>query len=86
MEARRGAPRPLRDLCSGPGKLCEALAIELGENRSPLDERPWELTARPEGASPPEIVTGPRIGITKGVEFPWRYCLAGSKYLSRPGG
>lgn len=86
MEARRGAPRTLRDLCSGPGKLCESLAIELGENRSSLDGHPWELTARPRHDSPPKIVTGPRIGITKGVELPWRYCLAGSGYLSRPAG
>jgi DNA-3-methyladenine glycosylase len=86
MEARRGPPRPPRDLCSGPGKLCEALAIPLEETRARLDEPPYELTARPDGEPAPEIVTGPRIGITKGADLPWRYCLAGSRYLSRPAG
>lgn len=85
MEARRGRPRARRDLCSGPGKLCEALGIELTETYSPLWEEPWELRARPSGTGP-EIVAGPRIGITKGVELPWRYCLAGSPHLSRPAG
>ena len=85
MEARRGPSRPARELCSGPGKLCEALAIPLEETRSELTEPPYELTARAAGAEP-EIVTGPRIGITKGAELPWRYCLAGSRWLSRPPG
>lgn len=86
MEERRGPPRATRALCSGPGKLCEALGIELGESRSRLSARPWELTARPAGTAEPPIATGPRIGITKGVELPWRYCLEGSAYLSRPAG
>ncbi len=86
MELRRGAPREAQDLCSGPGKLCEALAIELDETYSRLWEPPWQLTARQTDASTPEIVAGPRIGITKGVELPWRYCLAGSRFLSRSAG
>ena len=86
MEQRRGLGRPLRELCSGPGKLCEALAIELGETRASLLERPFELRGRDVTEEPPAIVAGPRIGITKGAELPWRYCLAGSGYLSqRPG-
>ena len=83
MEGRRGPPRSPRELCSGPGKLCEALAIPLEETRAELVAPPYELTARPAGADP-EIVAGPRIGITKGAELPWRYCLAGSPWLSRP--
>lgn len=86
MERRRGGPRPLRDLCSGPGKLCQALGIELTETEATLAGPPFELTARPEGSSTPELVAGPRIGITKGAELPWRYCLAGSRFLSRPAG
>lgn len=84
MEERRG-PRAPRELCSGPGKLCEALAIPLEETRAELSAAPYELTARPAGADP-EIVAGPRIGITKGAGLPWRFCLAESPWLSRPAG
>lgn len=70
-----------RALCSGPGKLCEAMAITVKHNGLALDRAPFELRARLET---PEIVTGPRIGITKAVEHPWRYGLKGSKFLSKP--
>ena len=80
MRARRGVADP-RALCSGPGKLCQALGITRDHDGLPLDRPPFELLPR-EGA--PEIVTGPRIGITKATELSWRYCLAGSPYLSRP--
>lgn len=87
MKLRRGGgASPTRDLCSGPGKLCEALGIELGLTRASLLEPPFTLTARPAGARRPAIVAGPRIGITKAADLPWRYCLAGSRYLSRPAG
>lgn len=86
MERRRGGARPMRDLCSGPGKLCQALAIELDQTGKSLAATPFELTGRPDGSEAPEILVGPRIGITKGAELPWRYCLAGSRYLSRPAG
>jgi DNA-3-methyladenine glycosylase len=79
MEARRGLSDP-RLLCSGPGRLCQALEITGGHDGLPLDEPPFELHARP---GPVEIVTGPRIGITRAVEHPWRYGLAGSRYVSR---
>jgi DNA-3-methyladenine glycosylase len=69
-------------LCSGPGKLGEALGITRDKhNGLPLDRPPFELRAR---TGPVEIVTGPRIGITKAVELPWRYGLKGSPFLSRP--
>ncbi len=68
-------------LCSGPGKLGQALAITRKQNGLPLDRPPFELRAR---AIAPEIVTGPRIGITKAAEVPWRYGLKGSPFLSRP--
>ena len=80
MQRRRGLKEP-RALCSGPGKLCEALAVSIRHNGLALDRPPFELRAR---ASEPDIVTGPRIGITKAVEQPWRYGLKGSPYLSRP--
>src|ERR1700733_14334535 len=70
-----------RLLCSGPGKLTEALAITHAQNGLPLDVLPIALYARTEK---PAIVTGVRIGITKAVELPWRYGLEGSKFLSKP--
>jgi DNA-3-methyladenine glycosylase len=85
MRARRGERARPRDLCSGPGKICEALGIELDQTHLSVLEPPFAITARVAGERP-EIAAGPRIGITKGVELPWRYCLSGSPYLSRPAG
>jgi len=79
MQKRRGLP-DLRALCSGPGKLCEALGITIKHNGLPLDRAPFELRARTER---PEIAVGPRIGITKAVDEPWRYGLKGSRFLSK---
>jgi DNA-3-methyladenine glycosylase len=80
MRERRGVDDE-RELCSGPGKLCQALAITREHDGLALDHPPFELRAR---SSEPEIATGPRIGITRAAELPWRYALAGSRYLSRP--
>jgi DNA-3-methyladenine glycosylase len=80
MRERRGLD-DARLLCSGPGRLCEALAVTGADDGLPLDRPPFELRDRRER---PEIVLGPRIGLTKGVESLWRYGLAGSRYLSRP--
>jgi DNA-3-methyladenine glycosylase len=74
----------LRELCSGPGKLTEALAIGLEDNRASLLEPPFELRARGRDQRGVEVVAGPRIGINKATELPWRFCAAGSGYLSRP--
>jgi DNA-3-methyladenine glycosylase len=82
MRARRGKARSDLDLCSGPGKLTEAIGVTLVDNGSRLDRDPF-LLLRPEG-KPPTVVTSPRIGITKAVERPWRFSAAGSKYVSRP--
>ncbi len=71
----------VRLLCSGPGRLCQALAITRDHDGMPLDRPPFEL--RP-GPSPVELLTGGRIGITKAADRPWRYGLAGSRFLSRP--
>jgi DNA-3-methyladenine glycosylase len=80
MRRRRGMGEP-HALCSGPGKLCEALGVTIKHNGLPLDRAPFELRAR-EGM--PEIAVGVRIGISKAVEHPWRYGLKGSKFLSKP--
>jgi len=80
MRRRRGLTDE-RALCSGPGKLCQALAVTHRHNGLPLDEPPFELRAR---RDTPEIAVGVRIGISKAVEHPWRFGLKGSKFLSRP--
>jgi DNA-3-methyladenine glycosylase len=85
MRVRRGLDDE-RLLCAGPGRLCEALGVTREHDGLPLDRPPFELLAR---AGEPEIAVGPRIGITKAVEQPWRYGLAESRFLSRalrPGG
>jgi DNA-3-methyladenine glycosylase len=70
-----------RSLCSGPGKLCEALAISDRHNGHALDEPPISVHGR---TATPEIVTGVRIGITKAADLPWRYGLKGSRFFSKP--
>jgi DNA-3-methyladenine glycosylase len=82
MRARRGA-RSDRDLCSGPGKLTEALGIGLEHNGANLSADPFLLLPPQEGAET-AVLTGPRIGITKAVERPWRFCAAGNPHVSRP--
>jgi DNA-3-methyladenine glycosylase len=109
MRFRRGVEDDL-ELCSGPGKLTQALGVELGENGSSLLDGPVAIFAGAggpgaeavpgpgaepvpgpgaepvpgPGAEPVEVRSGPRIGISKAVELPWRFCLAGSPYVSRP--
>ena len=80
MQRRRGV-KDARLLCSGPGKLCQALGITNAHNGLALDKPPFELRA---SINKPEIVAGSRIGITKAIEQPWRYGLMGSKFLSKP--
>jgi DNA-3-methyladenine glycosylase len=79
MRARRGLQEP-RLLCSGPGRLCQALGITREHDGLLLDRPPFELRA-PD--APVETVTGPRVGITRATELPWRYVDAGSLFLSR---
>jgi DNA-3-methyladenine glycosylase len=69
-----------RLLCSGPGRLCEALGVTGEQDGLPLDRPPFQLAPR---ATTPEVATAPRIGITQAAERPWRYLLAGSPFLSR---
>ncbi len=80
MRRRRGL-KDERLLCAGPGRLCEALGISIAHNGLALDRPPFRLIAR---AEKPEIAAGPRIGITKAVQLPWRYGLKGSRYFSKP--
>jgi DNA-3-methyladenine glycosylase len=80
MRRRRGLEDE-RLLCAGPGRLCEALAITRAHNGMALDAPPFALFAR---SSPVEVAAGPRIGISKAAELPWRYGWAGSRFLSRP--
>jgi DNA-3-methyladenine glycosylase len=80
MRRRRGLG-DARALCSGPGKLTQALGVTVQHNGLALDRAPFELRAR---EHKPEIVAGPRVGISKAVEHPWRYGLKGSPFLSKP--
>ena len=79
MRERRRTDDP-RLLCAGPGRLCEALAVTRGLDGLPLDRAPFELRGRIET---PEVAAGPRIGISRAADRPWRYVLAGSRFLSR---
>jgi len=78
---RRRQLRDLQALCSGPGKLTEALAITDRHNTLPLDQPPIAVHAR---LGEVEVASGVRIGITKAIDLPWRYGLKGSKFLSKP--
>ncbi|MBC9175835.1 DNA-3-methyladenine glycosylase [Pseudoroseomonas ludipueritiae] len=80
MQQRRGLS-DARLLCAGPGRLCQALGITGALNGQPLDQPPFSIHA---GAAPPEVVSGSRIGVTRGGETPWRFGWAGSAFLSRP--
>ncbi len=87
MRARRelgGRPIGDEDLCSGPGKLTQALGIELSENGGDLSTGPVTIGPRGEEWREPSVVAGPRIGITKAVELPWRFCAAGNRHVSSP--
>ena len=79
MHERRGVADP-RGLCSGPGKLCAALAVTRDLNGVALDRPPFELTPGPARG----VVVGPRIGITKAADVPWRFGETGSRFVSRP--
>ena len=79
MRERRGGVGD-RLLCSGPGRLCEALAVTVAHDGLPLDTPPFALHAR---AREVPVAAGPRIGLSRALDLPWRYGVAGSPYLSR---
>jgi DNA-3-methyladenine glycosylase len=83
MRERRHHERPT-DLCSGPGKLTQALGIGLALNETPLLSGPIRLGPPPPGRGEVAVVTATRIGITRAVELPWRFCVAGNRNVSRP--
>ena len=80
MRARRGLDDPRR-LCAGPGRLCQALGLDASHDGLALDAAPFALLAR---AGTPTVVAGPRIGISRAADLPWRFGIAGSRCLSRP--
>jgi DNA-3-methyladenine glycosylase len=80
MRARRGLEDE-RLLCAGPGRLCQALGVNVDHDGAALDRPPFVLSAAAEALP---VARGPRIGITRAAELPWRYGLAGSRFLSRP--
>jgi len=88
MRARRGliAGRPAldEDLCSGPGKLTQAMGITLAENATSLITGPVRIRPRAGDWRDPSVLRGTRVGITRAVELPWRFCAAGSRHVSRP--
>jgi len=83
MRERRGRGE-IEQLCSGPGKLTEALGVDLSLNGADLLAPPFELAERGSAWAAAEISASPRIGITKAADLPWRYCVSGSRFVSRP--
>lgn len=79
MKERRGVVDP-HLLCSGPGRLCQALGVSIAHNTLPLDKRPFRISSR---ANDVEVSMGVRIGISCAAEVPWRFGLTGSRFLSR---
>jgi DNA-3-methyladenine glycosylase len=83
MRRRRGRPAE-HDLCSGPGKLAQALAIAMSDDGTDLTVGPVLVYGRPAGWAPGPIAVGPRVGITKAADLPWRFAVAGHPDVSRP--
>jgi len=82
MQERRGTG-DLRLLCSGPGRLCQALGVTHALNGERLDRKPFRIVPRAED-DVRRVASGRRIGISKSIELPWRFALRGSKFLSKP--
>ena len=85
MAVRRGANRA-RDLCSGPARWAQAFGVDRGFDGDDVVRGEGIRLERARGVAPDRIVAGPRIGVTQGAERPWRFCVAGSPWLSRPEG
>jgi DNA-3-methyladenine glycosylase len=83
MRLRRGVER-IENLCSGPGKLTQALGVKLSDNGSDLITGPIVISARPRRWRDPPVSVDQRIGITKAAELPWRFSVRGSRFVSRP--
>ncbi len=83
MRERRGGAA-LEQLCSGPGKLTQALDVELGLNGTSLVDGPVTVGPRPPAWRDPVVLTSRRVGITKAAELPWRFLAAGNRHVSKP--
>ncbi len=83
MRRRRGRDG-VEDLCSGPGKLTQAIGVDVDRNATSLERGPVRIEPRPAGERAPGLVVGTRIGITRATDLPWRFCAAGSRCVSRP--
>lgn len=83
MRWRRGLDRA-EELCSGPGKLTQALGIDLDMNGSSLVDGPIQVLPRSDRWRRPRISTSPRVGITRDADLPWRFCAVGNRFVSRP--
>jgi DNA-3-methyladenine glycosylase len=83
-DGTRRVPDGDDDLCSGPGKLTQALGISLGENGTSLAGGPVRIGPRAARWRSPDVVVGARVGINRAVELPWRFCAAGCRHVSRP--
>ncbi len=83
MRERRGLERA-EELCSGPGKLTQALGVDLSENATSLVDGPIVVSGAAPGWEAPELVVGTRVGITRAADLPWRFCARGSRHVSRP--
>jgi len=83
MRRRRGLDE-VRLLCAGPGRVAQALAVDAGFNGKALDAPPFVLIAAPGDHPPVRVEAGPRIGISKAAEVPWRFGEQGSRFLSKP--
>jgi DNA-3-methyladenine glycosylase len=88
MQARRGVsargPRREHELCSGPGKLTQALGVTLAANGSDLSSGPVRILAPAAAWKDPAVLVAQRVGITRAVDLPWRFCIAGNRHVSRP--
>jgi DNA-3-methyladenine glycosylase len=84
MFRRRLGAKRVDDLCSGPGKLTQALGVSLAENGGDLSAGPVRIGPPRESWQEATVIEAPRIGITRAVELPWRFCADGSLYVSRP--
>jgi DNA-3-methyladenine glycosylase len=83
MKERRGRTRE-QDLCSGPGKLTQALGIELSENGTSLLDGPVRIQLGDRADVRSSAIAGARIGITKAIDLDWRFCMSGNPHVSRP--
>jgi DNA-3-methyladenine glycosylase len=83
MRRRRGQRRD-EELCSGPGKLTEAVGVGLGDNGASLTTPPFALLPREGAWKGVEVAAGPRVGISKATENPWRFFAVGNRFVSRP--